>query len=469
MKKTHGEPFLFIDFLIELLADAIMFFINSFSKILIWFLKKIGKKIESSDFKFLYFIRAYIDKNKQEIESKDLKITKVTTDFSTLGFSLTKKRAIHFKEIDTRRHILIIGASGFGKSNLIKILTENDLREKRGVMQFDPKGSLEAILEFENLCEKYDRKFYIFSEHYNQFNTFNPLKGMGRTEQVSLIMRSFSWDNEYYAAEAELALDDAIEYLANKDLIISFQNVFNVLNERYESKNREKIAGLLAKLKRIVSSSFGKLLVDNGDALSIQDIRRSKACFYVGLSTQGFGDLARTIGKIFLNALLYHSYEVSRDATDSNISIENPLSVYFDELGSIIVSDFIDLLNKCRSSGIRLTSAIQSLSDLDNVSVPLRRQVWENCNNIFIQKQSSYEDREYIARGIATMPDMKSTVMTIDNEETEKGTIRESYKYLCHPSLLTELNVGQTILLRHSPKNLDLINLRLANLNEEKK
>lgn len=407
-------------------------------------------------------------RNLKAITDKDFRVKvpkKIPTD--CLGYSKTSKKFLRFSDIDTRRHNLLVGASGFGKTNLLNGLMENDLRNGRPFVAFDPKGSTETINFLKNMACYYGRDCYVFSEHYATSKKFNPLKGLGATEAVNLIMRSFSWENEYYKAESKSALIHTIASILKNGEEVSLKNVLAKLIERGEStKTLDKIRGLTANLECIVMSSFGRAF-GGDDGLSLKEIRESGACLYIGLSTAGFGDTAKQIGKIFLNSILYHSYEVARDFSNSKLAIESPISIYFDELGSIIVPDFIDLLNKCRSSGIQITSAVQSLADIDEVSTRLTRQVWENCNNIFIQKQSSPQDVEMEVKSIGTYLSSKKTHVILDGEMIDDGSVRETREYLCHPDDIKKLKIGECILLRHAPKTVDLVQIK--NMEEEQK
>lgn len=404
-----------------------------------------------------YFLKT---KKDQVIKKEFIDVTKQTTDSQDLGFSVSRNRAFKLADLDTKRHGLIIGASGWGKSNLIRILQENDLSLNRPLIYFDPKGSLSSIEEFISLCKKYQKKFYLFSEFHPDTNFFNPLKSLDTTQAVALIMRSFIWSEPYYQAKSEFALNDAILYLKDKKIPITLKNIYAYLHERDDNKD---IQGLLANLSRIIHSTFGKLFEGQDEVTkTIQDIRTEKACLYIGLSTQGYGDLAKSIGKIFLSELMAHSYNVGIRQDSEIFSKNNPISVYFDELGSIIVPDFIDLLNKCRSSGIEITSAVQCMADLETLSEPLKRQIFENSNNIFIQKQISNQDAQFLSKAIGTYYTTKKTNMILEGEIEDRGSIRESQEYICHPNRLSEIRIGQCILLTHNPKEIDLINIRMA-------
>jgi type IV secretory pathway TraG/TraD family ATPase VirD4 len=439
LNKSH--PF---DIVGDFLEVVISLTISCLTFILTFLIKKLFLKTKENQI----IKKEYIDVKKQTINPQDL------------GFSVGKGKPLKLIHLDTKRHGLIIGASGWGKSNLIRILQENDLSLNRPLIFFDPKGSLSSIEEFISLCKKYQRKYYLFSEFHSDTNFFNPLKSLDPTQCVALIMRSFVWSEPFYQAISEFALNDAISYLHDKKIPVTLKNIYAYLHERDDNKN---IQGLLANLSCIIHSTFGKLF-EGPDAITktIEDIRSEKACLYIGLSTQGYGDLAKSIGKIFLSELMAHSYNVGIRQNSEIFSKENPISVYFDELGSIIVPDFIDLLNKCRSSGIEITSAVQCMADLETLSEPLKRQIFENCNNIFIQKQISNQDAQFLSKAIGTYHTTKKTHMILEGEIEDRGSIRESQEYICHPNRLSEIRIGQCILLRHNPKDVDLINIRMA-------
>jgi len=90
---------------------------------------------------------------------------------------------------------------------------------------------------------------------------------------------------------------------------------------------------------------------------------------------------------LFLGELLFNSYDSLGQIDNPDAGLENPISVYFDEFGSLVTLEFIELQNKCRGAGIELTMAVQTPSDIDRVNPDLTRQVLENSGNLFIFKQ----------------------------------------------------------------------------------
>ena len=208
-----------------------------------------------------------------------------------------------------------------------------------------------------------------------------------------------------------------------------------------------------------MESDFGKIL-SSDDGITFSQIRKERACLYIGLSTQGFGETAVGVGKLFLNELLYNSYSSLIDNDSKANALSNPISVYFDEFGAVVTSDFIELQNKCRGAGIELTMAVQTIADINKIDPELTNQVVENANNLFILKQRLQDNAAYFAEAIGTIMAKKNTFQTENGEKGERGTEREVQELIVHPDIIKNLRVGQCVLLRQSPTQINLINIR---------
>ena len=69
----------------------------------------------------------------KKIERDDLKTRRSTLDEDALGYSVGRKRNILMDEIQRKRHTLICGASGFGKTVLLDVLMYDDMRNGKPV------------------------------------------------------------------------------------------------------------------------------------------------------------------------------------------------------------------------------------------------------------------------------------------------------------------------------------------------
>ena len=399
-----------------------------------------------------------------QIERKALAVKQTTEIQDALGIDTKTKRPMLLKEIDFHRHSFIVGASGFGKTNLISILQENSLRYDKPIIFFDPKGDTEALNTFKGICGKYNKPCYIFSEHYKESISLNPVLEGTVNQVVDRIMRSFDWSEPYYRDASRRSLTKALKTLEKENSPFTLQKIFDEL-VRLESKDN---IGLIAKLEAILVSDFGKILnADGPDALTLSKVRDERACLYIGLSTQGYGETATAVGKLFLGELLYNSYKTL--SKEEGAGLKNPVSIYFDEFGSLVTPEFIELQNKCRGAGMELTVAVQTASDIDRISPELTKQVMENSGNIFIMKQRLADSAQYFAESIGTVLAKKQTYRVENGQQLETGSEREVHELLVHSDIIKNLNIGQCVLLRQGPTRINLINIRNRSMDDLKK
>ena len=386
-------------------------------------------------------------------------------DESHLGWSINAERAYPLNYFAPGKNTFIIGASGWGKTNLINILQENCLKRNQGLVFVDPKGSLEAVSTFKSLCRYYKKNYYVFSEYDKEATSFNPIADMTNSQRLSTIMRSFDWGktpNLYYYNESQKALMTVLSELSIKESEFDLYDVYKKLKTEHD---REETSGLLAQFKILLESDFGKLFkksLNGNQSITLKRAWEEKACIYIGCSTQGYSSLARTVGKIFVSEAMNLSYWIGINFEDSHDAMEKSFGLFIDEAGSVIFPDILDLANKCRASGINLYLAMQSYSDCEMIAGNeiLMKQFFESFSNWFLQKQTSAENAEKLASACGTFLTEKATVATEEGNESGRGTLREANEYLCHPDILKSMNIGQAILLEHGPKSLNLLNIR---------
>jgi len=401
----------------------------------------------------------------EKIDRKALSVKKTTEVEDALGIDTKSRKEFLLNEIDFRRHSFIVGASGFGKTNLMSILQEHTLRKNKPIIFFDPKGDMEALNTFKRICEKYERPCYIFSEHYEDSISLNPVLEGTVNQVVDRIMRSFEWSEPYYRDASRRSLTQALKLLEMEGQAFTLQAIFD---ELVKMESKENI-GLIAKIEAILESDFGKILNSEREGLTLSKVRDERACLYIGLSTQGYGETAMSVGKLFLGELLYNSYKTLSAKDDSEGGLKNPISVYFDEFGSLVTPEFIELQNKCRGAGIELTLAVQTASDIDRINSDLTKQVIENAGNLFVLKQRLDNSASLFADAIGTITSKKETFMMEDGQQQSKGSIREVNELLVHPDIIKNLRIGQCVLLRQGPTRINLINVRNRKMDDFKK
>ncbi len=393
----------------------------------------------------------------EKIELKHLNKTKISQSSSSIGYSTNGSKDLNFDEIDFSKHSFIVGAAGFGKTNLISILQEHSLQSNKPIIFIDPKGDLEALETFKSICEQYERKCYIFSEHYKNSINLNPLREGSVNQVCDRIMSALDWSEPFYKNVCSEALAGALQKLQASRKKFSLSNICSILEESYNNDNTLSLRVMLNQINR---SDFGNILREKSNTKTFINIREEKACLYIGLSTQGYGETAYALGKMFLGELLYSSYLKLTQESNSHVSMKESISVFFDEFGALATPRFIELQNKCRGAGIQLFLAVQTASDIDKIDPKLTEQIIENSSNIFILKQRLDVGASLFANAIGTKMSKKYTNQTENGEKGQMGTEREVNELLVHPDIIKNLRVGQCVLLRHNPTKLDLINIR---------
>jgi conjugal transfer pilus assembly protein TraD len=391
-----------------------------------------------------------------KIERKQLNHQGRTQVEDTLGVDTATRRVMNLSEINFKNHTFIAGASGFGKTNLISILQEHSLRKNKPIIFIDPKGDAESMLTFQKLCHAHHKPCYIFSETYPDSISLNPIQEGTINTVVDRLMDAFEWSEPYYKDASRRSLTKVLKDLEKDHETFTLQKVLERLI-RIESKDN---LGIITKIESIVESDFGKLLNAEKDGLTLSKIRDEKACVYIGLSTQGYGQTACAIGKLFLGELLHNSYIMLSDINDPKKGLKNPISVYFDEFGSVVVPNFINLQNKCRGAGIELTVAVQTAADIDQISPELTKQVIENSGNLFVLKQRIAPSAQFYAETIGTILTKKQTYRIEEDTKSSTGSEREANEFIVHSDIIKNLNIGQCILLRQGPSRINLINIR---------
>jgi len=446
-KKDSPRSNSVIDPITELLSilieDFIVIVSKGFSKLIEFIVDSIGNR-----------------NKKKVILENFINSKKETLSLTSLGHSVSHNRDLHFEEIPFQRHNLILGGSGFGKSNLISLFMEHKIQVNSPLVYFDPKGSKSEINQFKNLHHFYKKECLIFSELYPSAISYNPLNGLNNTQRTQIIMRSLEWSEgeaRYYKDQSQRALMQTMKDLTDEKSVISIPNILRHLAEHRDNK---ETSGLLAQLEIIMSSPFGALLEDNGKAIDMRVIRESKKSLYVGLSTQGYGSVAKTIGKLIINDIQMTSHMIGIEADDSHNSIKDSFSVFIDEAGSILYEDFIDFLNKNRSSGYQTFIAMQTPADAEAIGPQFKDHLLELCSNWFILKQGNNDYASAISESIGTFKTIKRSAMTIDNIESERGSVRDVREYLCPPQVIKDLEIGQCIMITKSPSSLHFLKLR---------
>ncbi len=160
------------------------------------------------------------------------------------------------------------------------------------------------------------------------------------------------------------------------------------------------IASLMPILNMLTSADLGPLL--SPDAADTGDPRRltsMAACIerdqvvYLGLDALSDSMVGSAIGSILVADLA----AVAGDRYNYGVNL-TPVNVFIDEAAEVVNDPFIQLLNKGRGAGLRLTVATQTFADFAarTGSEAKARQVLGNINNLIALRVLDAETQQYV-------------------------------------------------------------------------
>lgn len=408
-------------------------------------------------------------KSKVKIEIEDLEDETKVNKFDVFGWSVKRKKVLKLDDIHTARHTIVCGASGSGKTVLMAKLFQKALKSGHSILCIDPKNSDSNLEQLTAICKIYNKKLLVVSPSYTGPNAIklNPLKDGSYNQIADRFHTSLTWSEEHYKKRSFAATLVAARLIKQKSEIVTFhkllKRISSLVGEKFimegiqETFVESDISGIKTDLLSIITSEIGSLFCSE-DGYSFAELRDMNACVYIGLPVLSYPKQAPILAKVFLGDMFY---DVDRSTTESHRNSGlNRLSVFIDELGSILMDGIIEYVNKCRESGHEATLLFQSPSDIAKVNPHLLHQLHDSCKTYFIGGLESDESARFYGKTFGTFSTFKDTVRVDDGEADKLGSRREVEEFIVNPNIFKNLKVGQFILKEQFPKRqFDIVNV----------
>lgn len=351
---------------------------------------------------------------------------------------------------DRARHTYIIGKSGSGKSKLIELMIQNDIRTGKGIGLIDPHGDVvDHVLTYVPLERKQD--VIIVDPSDTEYPVaFNPLEKVPahlRLQTAAGLLEIFKksfgaqWSSriEHVLRFILLALLDTpkstlldiIRILTDRefrqytigyiedDIVKKFwMSEFSSWSERFES---EAIMPIINKIGQFLSNKIIRNIVCQVESkLSIKEAMDSKKILLLKLSKGILGEEnSALLGSIFITRIQQTAMERAAQGEDGRI----PFYLYVDEFQNFATDTFANILSEARKYKLSLTISHQYIEQL---SPTLQATVFGNVGTI-IAFRIGPKDAQVMEKEFAPAFQAEDLVFLGTREMSIKMTIHGEY------------------------------------------
>lgn len=422
-------------------------------------------------------------------------LEKVIEDRSRIpvGISFLNQKPITIETRKRVQHMMISGGSGQGKSSFAITLRRHDLRWKRPIIDIDPKGSNEDISVIKEYCKIYGRL-----DDFKHFNItdpdlsfcYNPLALGSVDERIEKITTVLELDNEFYRGFAsnmfsiifqsfdalnikptmkqlcELLLDKNSVQEFFKKVLIKPSSEYEELKKQilaFRDFDKEKILGIQAKISRLNSPLFSKILnpsVDNQRNLDLVSIVKNNQYAYFQLNIAQY----KEVSTYLINFILYDLKLVCGAIDGGKLELNSDfLPVYIDEFASFGNEDFPEFLRVARSGRVGITVMFQSFASLDMITPVLKDEIATNTIYSVHFFPGSVADIDFISMMPGTLFTNQRSLQVLGNgtnpSEDSKGTQFRSEEMKVDPNIYRELKPGQAAIYLKDRNEMNFMNI----------
>jgi len=343
---------------------------------------------------------------------------------------------IHLKDTDRKGHLFCFGTTRIGKTKLIELMVEQDIRKGYSVVVFDPKNDSHLFSKIAQVAHEENRQddLCLVTPIFPRCSArIDPLAYYYMPEElISHVVSGIRAKEEFFiniAYETTFVIVQSLLFFGK----IKHEKVtlnFNAIKERAAYKdlkgleeqlrdyeNYPEVAEILGSLRQIlacpedffgkISSSLRTVLTSLSAGSVGAIIGRAKANTFIK-RLEGGGKvilviqtgrlLTRMTANIVARVLLSMIQSFVGRVYLSGEMINPPLCIYMDEAANLFYMGVEDLFNKSGGAGVWVHAFTQSIADIEAEIGPANaRMILDNTNTKIFMRVNDTETAEYIA------------------------------------------------------------------------
>jgi hypothetical protein len=264
---------------------------------------------------------------------------------------------IYLSEDDRFTHVLLLGKSGGGKSELLKGWFKDDHLYRNAKILIEPSGFLArecfAVAKGQALYCSLDTPVSInpMQVPYDP-NTVSDLIAEAINQVVSL-----TTPNQSFTVRMRSLLDRAIKYCLqnNRKSLVNVRDWIVNLNEKGTSETRD---GIIARLDFLLNDERMRPILCGNDSVKWGEFIEGRKTFILdcfGMSREKMIFTGTLISQGIKNYFRYERPKVYR-----------PVSFYIDECHNFVNFNFMDILKEGRKYKLSCTLATQDFASIDD-------------------------------------------------------------------------------------------------------
>lgn len=414
-----------------------------------------------------------------------------------LGEELVKRRPVWLAFDQLAKHLLILGATGGGKSNSLLWIATRSVRAGYGAIVLDMKGDpgvRERLMVEAGLC---GRPFYLWriegaGQHYN------PLKLGDSTARRDRLTASQIFSEDYYRGLFSAHAKAVLDALAHAGREVTLEAVAELWDpgelkalvravddraaaeaivrycERLPRGQLEHIASLRTRITEVTDTTAGEWLRAGSSAaeeIDIREVLERRAVVVFSINSDSYPGAAATIGNLVLQDLVGVVGELrqSRRKAQSVVAI--------DEFGALSGEQLGRLLSTARDVGLPTMLAGQDLAQLRRVSEHFEAEVKANISALIAHRQSEPDSADQIARICGTeevvqqtqqIDRPRSSLLSGDPDHaTGVGSEHHERDFRVAPDAIKDLSNGEAVVRTWNPAGVQVVRIYRCETAEE--